>query len=1588
MGPKALVLKVSHLCNHKRKESFVLSLVFGLLCLILLTGHCEAGSGSSSSNSSISIGSSKRDSLVGPLCPPSCGNGKCQRKTGNCLCNQGWTGKYCSLCGGKIRLNSTEGWLADAIGNYTVDTKCTWLIEAPEYLISENNVQSPSKIRLHLKEFATECGWDHLYVFDGDSVFSEMKAVFSGMVRNGDRYNIQRVPEVVGESGSLLVHFYSDVAYNMTGFNLTFSVNSCPSDRYELTCSGHGTCADGGRCQCDEDFKGEACNIQACPKNCEPEGVKRGNCNSAIKKCECFEGWTGEACSQRVTRGYWQSINVSESRYSPTARTSHSAMVDRSGVMWVLGGETFGKVAHSWDMVSTFTLEPFDTQAASGVWKAVRAKGDKGPSPRYGHSAVMHEDKIYMYGGTMRSGHTSKELWALDMTTSLWERVETKKGICLPERGSSFTPSLCGPIHSMGHTATVQSNRMIVIFGHSPKYGYLNTVQEYHFGSKEWSVVRTSGYPVKGGFGHSAAWDEITKKIYVFGGYVSKASTVASLSDELYSYDPIARRWALLSSAQELDATSATSRYLHSAVVSSGMMLIFGGNTHNDTAWSYGAKCFSADVIAYDILCDRWYNMQGTLPDVEDLSTDLARFGHSAVLLPLPSTNRNSAGNDNAEGPMRMLIYGGFNGLLKSDVISYVPGDCRTLNNKADCLSTIIGVKCVWDPKRNKCSKHPPNRLKTGLESTCPARDISRRQKSDIQKFCSSLSTCEGCTSTTRGCVWCKDTCRYEKCGPSARDGRVSPNFARTVEANQISLSGMETSAIEYRLREAEVAALTASNSGSKDLGPVFPLPTKATFDAGISEVDKCPPLDKKHECERHHICHSCVTSDGCEWQVDPKQSKCKEARRERPVGVSKEQEHIHNSIESVLRSSSKNRNGGHDSSFPNWSDATISFVNETLTQGHRIVGSPCGSSCSEKKTCTECAQAGMCMWCKNLRMCTDRNAYLASFPYGQCMDWTTQISDCPDPRRRPNDTDIEDMCYGYQTCAECREDPACGWCDDGSGRGVGTCRVGGASGPLEKKKTSASLTGGHVQWIAADTCSATHQKSWHFTSCPDCQCNGHSSCGLDGRTCIQPCEDHSEGAHCDKCSRGYYGNPVNGGECNACQCNGQAGSDGHVLCDHKNGRCLCTTKGVVGDRCQKCDTAQQYKGDPITSSCFYELTIDFQFTFNLSKPDDGHLTGINFKNKPEKVDVDVEFSITCSVNSKLNLTVRYTPVEQHMDHTEQSIKELGGRKGKRSIQEEKTLISNQNCSDFKHRFSKDDYLFGMNYTTFYVYVYDIETPMWVIISFSQHAKLDLRQFFITFSTCFLALLLVAAILWKIKQKYDRYRRRQRLFVEMEQMASRPFGTVLVELEKLPEHASSSTTGTGISGPPGLSQHRYTSSSSGQSSLLQHGVIAGVIHSSPAATVGVGSPGPILPSSSSATSMTVTAGLATPGGSGGGTEGVATVIASPQPTQEQAVTVKSSHVRRRKKRAKPSPIALEPCQGNRAAVLSLIVRLPTGGKPYAPNGCTGMAVASALVTLGNPRKPSAENQSKQSSVDDPKSRKGRKGNTNSQTVDI
>ena len=45
--------------------------------------------------------------------------------------------------------------------------------------------------------------------------------------------------------------------------------------------------------------------------------------------------------------------------------------------------------------------------------------------------------------------------------------------------------------------------------------------------------------------------------------------------------------------------------------------------------------------------------------------------------------------------------------------------------------------------------------------------------------------------------------------------------------------------------------------------------------------------------------------------------------------------------------------------------------------------------------------------------------------------------------------------------------------------------------------------------WEPSNVCRET-SGAWHFTSCPLCQCNGHSNCSITA-TCDQPCQQNTQ---------------------------------------------------------------------------------------------------------------------------------------------------------------------------------------------------------------------------------------------------------------------------------------------------------------------------------------------------------------------------------------------------------------------------------------------------------------------------------------------
>lgn len=171
---------------------------------------------------------------------------------------------------------------------------------------------------------------------------------------------------------------------------------------------------------------------------------------------------------QDEAMGYW---NIITPEFSfPSGSASHGAAVWRD-TLHIIAGESYGngKLLYTYDF-------------NGNVWETVHTAGSNSPPEmRYGASTVIYGDKIYMYGGVVGQKGVCNELWAFDVSAKTWENITVKFDAC------NSTHGMCGPLKSTGHTATLVPGHdpatntdykyMVVIFGHSPHYSYLNTVQ-------------------------------------------------------------------------------------------------------------------------------------------------------------------------------------------------------------------------------------------------------------------------------------------------------------------------------------------------------------------------------------------------------------------------------------------------------------------------------------------------------------------------------------------------------------------------------------------------------------------------------------------------------------------------------------------------------------------------------------------------------------------------------------------------------------------------------------------------------------------------------------------------------------------------------------------------------------------------------------------------------------------------------------------------------------------------------------------------------------------------------------------------------
>ena len=87
-----------------------------------------------------------------------------------------------------------------------------------------------------------------------------------------------------------------------------------------------------------------------------------------------------------------------------------------------------------------------------------------------------------------------------------------------------------------------------------PKQHKQTTVTSYYVSAvpvfavtSSWSLVNTTGAVVKGGYGHSSIYDELTGVILVHGGYHSMSAATYLLTDALYEFNPNTSAWYVYS---------------------------------------------------------------------------------------------------------------------------------------------------------------------------------------------------------------------------------------------------------------------------------------------------------------------------------------------------------------------------------------------------------------------------------------------------------------------------------------------------------------------------------------------------------------------------------------------------------------------------------------------------------------------------------------------------------------------------------------------------------------------------------------------------------------------------------------------------------------------------------------------------------------------------------------------------------------------------------------------------------------------------------------------------------------------------------
>ncbi|XP_007430507.1 multiple epidermal growth factor-like domains protein 8 [Python bivittatus] len=556
---------------------------------------------------------------------------------------------YAGDCKGRREvLRSASGYVTDGPGNYSVNGNCEWLVEAPS---------SSYRILLTFMFMDTECTYDYLFIYDGDSPSSPLLASLSGSTLP---------PTIEATSGKMLLHLFSDANYNLLGFNATYTVSLCP-----MGCSGHGICGNDGRCACFQDWGGKDCSMPDCTTYCQ----NHGTCNQESHRCQCEPGFVGQACdlalSDNQGAGKWYNVSIQDPSFWPRTAAA-GAFLPSTGGLYIFGGLDLNTALG--DLVFyNFTTNTWHQRVLS-----------PSPTARHSHTAMAWEGSLVLFGGELATGFLANDVWMYLPREGYWQEL-------VPLNTTRF-PS---PPGLAGHASAVVDEWLYVFGGRTAVDVFSSHMYRFHLRRWTWELVIPSGGKAPATAGHSMVFHPASRTLLVYGGHRPSTArfSVRVNTTDLFHVD--LRYWSTLRTKDS--HRGPRERAFHSATVIGNYMVVYGGNVH---IHYHEEKCYEDEIFFYHLGCHQWVSSHELAPlitqehESKTSAQARGRYSHVATVM-----------NGNV-----LLVAGGYSGVPRGDLLAYkvptfvfqVPSQMYHLDY---CSIYTEESTCAKDPECTWCSR-------------------------------------------------------------------------------------------------------------------------------------------------------------------------------------------------------------------------------------------------------------------------------------------------------------------------------------------------------------------------------------------------------------------------------------------------------------------------------------------------------------------------------------------------------------------------------------------------------------------------------------------------------------------------------------------------------------------------------------------------------------------------------------------------------------------------------------------------------------------------------------------------------------------